>query len=80
MLRLLSMFILKPDQKLLTVRKRTREATVNELVIKTKISDSSLHRLLRKLEEQGRIKHRYFRVDYSQRYVKHYLLTGREVK
>jgi len=74
------MFILKPDQKLLTVLKRTGEATVSELGIKTKISDSSLYRLLRKLEEQGRVNHRYLRGDHTQRYVKHYQLTGMDVK
>ncbi len=30
------MFIVKPDQKLLTVLKKIRESTVNELDIKTK--------------------------------------------
>ena len=74
------MFIVKPDQKLLTVLKKIREATVNELGIKTKISDSSLYRLLKKLEEQGKVTHRYLKGNNSQRYVKHYRLTRNEVK
>jgi DNA-binding PadR family transcriptional regulator len=66
MLRLLSMSILKPDQKLLTILKRINETTI--------------YSLLKKLEEQGRVNHRYIRGDYTKRYVKHYRLTGNEVK
>jgi DNA-binding PadR family transcriptional regulator len=74
------MSILKPGQKLLTILKRTREATLNELTIKTKINETTIYSLLKKLEEQGRVNHRYIRGDYTKRYVKHYRLTGNEVK
>jgi len=74
------MIILKPDQRILNILERTREATVNELTIKAKIHQSKIYSIFKQLEEQGKVKHRYFKDDDSQRYVKHYHLTGRDVK
>lgn len=71
---LVNMIILKPDQRILNIL-RTREAIVNELIIKAKIHQSKIYSILKQLEEQGKVKYRYFKDDDSQRYVKHYHLT-----
>ena len=68
------------EQIILTFLKSTGEVTVSELGIKTKISDTTLYRTLKKLEGQGRVKYRYLRSTHSQRYVKHFQMIEMVVK
>ena len=71
------MSILKPDQRLLTVLKRTRDATVRELSIKAKVHQSKIYGIFKQLEEQGRVKHCYLEGD-NGKFIKHYKLTKKK--